>query len=333
MFHRPLDTLGAWTACASIPASSAAALSTKIPADLVEHYGKTETVESLKTKDSKEALRAVRKRSEEQEQEFDRIRAGRQITALTDEQIDALAEDHFTSAVSWDDWQRQRGLTEEAYESLQNGLDEFDSEYRWGLATGDISQVEHLVSVILKQHGIAIAKGSRDFQRLGYALLKAVVRANEVIQARQHGTLIDTPPLRPVDLGVPNRRSPEEHTLDDVLAKWAFERKPRAKSLDEWKAVVRKFNDKHGDIALRDIEKKHVVAYKDMLLEAAKAPGTLRKQLGALHSLFAYAVDNGMCEKNPATGVRYQGPKVAPRTRQHTWDDMERHYGKSLVSG
>jgi uncharacterized protein DUF6538 len=50
----------------------------KIPVDLIDHYGtKREIIESLRTKDAKEALRLVRARSEQQEQEFDRIRAGR----------------------------------------------------------------------------------------------------------------------------------------------------------------------------------------------------------------------------------------------------------------
>jgi hypothetical protein len=43
----------------------------KIPVDLIEHYkGKQEINESLRTKDPNDALRLVRKRSEEQEQEF-----------------------------------------------------------------------------------------------------------------------------------------------------------------------------------------------------------------------------------------------------------------------
>ena len=46
----------------------------KIPVDLVDHYDKREIVESLRTKNATEALRKVRKRSEAQEQEFDRIR-------------------------------------------------------------------------------------------------------------------------------------------------------------------------------------------------------------------------------------------------------------------
>ena len=45
----------------------------KIPADLTDHYYKREIVESLRTTNATEALRKVRARSEQQEQEFDKI--------------------------------------------------------------------------------------------------------------------------------------------------------------------------------------------------------------------------------------------------------------------
>ena len=59
-----------------------------IPLDLRDHYrGRKEITASLRTTDPKEALRLVRTRSEAQEQEFDRIRAGRKVTEFTNEQI------------------------------------------------------------------------------------------------------------------------------------------------------------------------------------------------------------------------------------------------------
>ena len=42
-----------------------------IPANLTDHYGKQEILESLRTRDCKKALRLVRTRSELQEQEFE----------------------------------------------------------------------------------------------------------------------------------------------------------------------------------------------------------------------------------------------------------------------
>src|SRR5215467_6160822 len=83
----------------------------KIPVDLIDHYGKREIIESLRTKDAKEALRLVRARSEQQEQEFDRIRAGRGVVELTDAQIQALADEHYSGMLYWHERSREQGLS------------------------------------------------------------------------------------------------------------------------------------------------------------------------------------------------------------------------------
>jgi len=287
----------------------------KIPADLVEHYGKREILESLGTKDPKEALRKVRKRSEEQEQEFDRIRSGRHITELSDAQIQALADEHFVEVLWWDQWSREKGLSQRDYDAIEAGIDHVDDWLPEALATGDITNVEHLVRAVLKHHGVTIKEGSEDHRRLGYAMLKAVAKANDVIRERHAGSIVETPEKQRVQLATVSKGKAAE--LDDVLTKWAAERQPRAKTLHEWSMVVRKFTEQHGAMPVSAIEKAHVILYKDKLVEGKRAAGTIRKHLGALHSLLEYAHHNGMCDKNAASGVRYQGPKVARRTREH----------------
>ena len=83
----------------------------RIPADLVEHYGKQEILKSLQTRDCREAVRLARALSEEQEQEFDRTRAGHDVVELKREQIDALAKAHAQSVLEWDAAPQVPGLT------------------------------------------------------------------------------------------------------------------------------------------------------------------------------------------------------------------------------
>ena len=112
----------------------------KIPADLIDHYDRREIVESLRTKNATEALRKVRKRSEAQEQEFDRIRAGRSITEVTDEQIQALAEEHYAGMLKWDEWSREQGLSEEDYEALTAEVASSEAFLGPMLARGDVKR-------------------------------------------------------------------------------------------------------------------------------------------------------------------------------------------------
>jgi len=81
----------------------------RIPADLVGHYGKQEITESLRTKDPTAALRLVRARSLQQEEEFDRVRAGHGVTELTDEMIADLAAQWRTRELAEDDRYRIEG--------------------------------------------------------------------------------------------------------------------------------------------------------------------------------------------------------------------------------
>jgi hypothetical protein len=138
-----------------------------IPADLIDHYGKREITESLHTKDPTEALRLVRARSERQEQEFDRIRAGRTITKLaelTDEQIQALADWYYAGMLKWDEQARMQGLSEEDYE--ERSAEVADSFFPFALARGDTSRAGYLAHITLKLHGITLPKKSPSYSKL-----------------------------------------------------------------------------------------------------------------------------------------------------------------------
>jgi hypothetical protein len=74
----------------------------------------------------------VHTRSEAQEQEFDRIRAGRTVTDLTDEQVQAIAHQHYFNTLLVDEISRTQGLSEEQYEALQIGIDEGEARGRSG---------------------------------------------------------------------------------------------------------------------------------------------------------------------------------------------------------
>jgi hypothetical protein len=88
------------------------------------------------------------------------------FTELTDEQVQAIADDHYHNV-----------LTEKQYDDLDIGLDARESEMAEGLAMGDISEVDHLIGSSLRLHGIALQKDSPSYRAVGYALLKAAVRA------------------------------------------------------------------------------------------------------------------------------------------------------------
>jgi Domain of unknown function (DUF6538) len=286
----------------------------KIPADLVNHYDRREIVESLRTKNGTEALRKVRKRSEAQEQEFDRIRAGRSITELTDEHIQALADEHYAGMLHWDEWSREQGLSEEHYAELTTEVTNRAEFLGPVLARGDVKRGGFITYLTLKRHGITLPKESPSYRKLTYALLKAVVRANDAVRERQQGKVVDTPKAPDMKVEGASKRA-SKVTLSDLLVRWEKERHPSARAKQEWEFVVRRFGELNGKLPVGLIEKRHVLAYKDQMMADRAAPATINKHLAALGSLLQLAVDNDLCEGNVAKGIRVRGSRVSDESR------------------
>ena len=119
--------------------------------------------------------------------------------------------------------------------------------------------------------------------------------------------------------------------LAEVLDRWTAERQPRSKTASEWTAIVKKFTELHGELSLRAIEKAHVLAYKDSMVAAGKAQGTVKKNLAALHSLLEYAVDNDLAAHNPAASVRVKATKS--KTREHIpVEDLQRLFSGDVFT-
>ena len=90
----------------------------KIPADLIEHYGKREITESLRTKDAKEALRRVRTRSLEQEEAFDRLRAAHEVVEFSPAEVQHAVDLWTAHRLKADEEVRFAGLSQAMFEQF-----------------------------------------------------------------------------------------------------------------------------------------------------------------------------------------------------------------------
>src|SRR3546814_5814304 len=116
---------------------------------------------------------------------------------------------------------------------------------------------------------------------------------------------------------------------------------PPPKTASEWRTYIRRFTEVSGDFPVSAITKAHVRDFKDALLllpRSLTAPqraltvpevleeiadediprlstGAVKKALGALRSVLTWAVENGYCENNPASGIKVRDPK---RSEEHT---------------
>jgi Phage integrase, N-terminal SAM-like domain len=248
------------------------------------------------------------------------------VTELTDEQIQALADWYYAGMLKWDGQARVQGLSEEDYAEDQRhsrglvpscGAGAGRHGPRWFPRSHHAEAARHDTAEVLP-----------SYRKLSYALLKTAVRTNEAVGMRQQGKVVDTPRDPPSMLAT---RKDNGVGLGDVLDKWAAERSPRSTTRNEWSRIVCNFTKLNGKVPVDSIQKAHVIAYKDKLVEAKRAPGTIKKQLAALHALFEYAIHNDLSERNPAATVRIQAARS--RAREHIpLEDLQRLFSSDVFT-
>lgn len=307
----------------------------RVPTDLLQHYHpKAELNYSLKTKDRREAERLARLEAVRVDAEFHSVRrnlAATSIEVIPPEDVRKLSDAWIAHLLEEDEELRIEGLTERDYRKLSETLDIVNAGSRYELARGQTQHIEFEMEDFCASHGFNIAPDSQAHKQLSYAFLRATVEATSRVMLRHQGELVDTPEAP--KLGSAPKPKLTGLTLADILDKWKLERKPAPKTLLEWEMALRIFKELHGDLTLDEITKSHIVAFKDKRIEDGRKWATVKKQLGALHSLLQYATDNDYIPINPASGVRVIKPKVDEDERQpFNSEDLKRIFGNELFT-
>jgi integrase len=107
--------------------------------------------------------------------------------------------------------------------------------------------------------------------------------------------------------------------LEDIIPKWAAERRSTPKTVDAHKAVVRWFEERAGHVPLRSLARRHVLVFKDKMLAEGVTPANANVKLTRLRTLLNYAVMNDFIPTNPAKGVVLIDPD-AGRNRRRPFD-------------
>jgi integrase len=234
------------------------------------------------------------------------------------------------------------GLSDRAYHTRAETLEIALSGLKAKLARGDTSIVAFDVDDRLEMHGINLDRTSKAYRQLSYAFLQAAVRATEAIAKRHEGELVETPAApAPLDVSRSLPAEPDGIGLKAMFDKWVEERKPPEKTVLDFATAIRRFVELHGDLAVHEVTKAQVRAYKDGLqrlprscsgrlrqmglpellahLEKHPSPGptlsagTVNKALGALQTVFGWVEAQGYTDvypgwANPAARMKLHNP-------------------------
>ena len=253
------------------------------------------------------------------------------------------------------------GMSEREYQKQLETVAWVLPNAKAALAKADIGYLEEEVDLFLEDCSVTLDKQSEAYRSVAFAILKAEVRALEAIHRRNAGDVVDTP-LAPAWASTATIVDAAQGlSLSGLWKAYVQERKPPAKTKSDFGAYVDRFIQVNGDLPVRSITKAHVRAFKDAMLQFPKRlSGELRKlsvpdliarvgddptvaklsvrtvndkALGAISAIFGYAVQNGHCDQNPATGIKATGaaPK-GPARVPYTIDDLTLIFGSSVFT-
>lgn len=309
----------------------------KIPKDCLAHFkGKTILYHQTGTADKKEAARVAWQWLALQEQEFERLRnPARPLKAGLDPrksdislaEMQAIVDKMVYSRIASDGAIRSLGYYAKDVHlraSHQHRLIRDEEDVHNALALGDCEAIEGQARGWLKGHGYELPSASPEFRTYLSLFAEGMAQVNESKRERLKGKLVEEPKA-------PSSASTE--TLSSLIPIWQREVSPKPRSVEEWELAVRLFTDVNGRLPIDQIEKRHIIAFKDKRLADGLSPATVTKQLGALHSLLQIATDRDMLQMNVASGVRAKGAKVSNTERlPYTIEDLNNIFSSPIYT-
>ena len=208
---------------------------------------------------------------------------------------------------------------------------------------------ENEIEAVLTENGIVIPRSHPDRRRLVLSLLRAGIQGHKDVLARLEGKPVQTPlPVEPLKLPEPD----EGPKLRDAYKAWKVQQKPADKTAEEYGVYCERFIAINGDLPIRSITKKQVLAYRNGLsLFPRNVPADLRqasveaiqewaaknrakllsrstindKAIGAISAILTVALNHDEIAANPCTGTKFKLKEGETVERQPYGDrDLEK---------
>lgn len=169
----------------------------RIPKKYFSHYLKTNLREKLPTENRKEAIRLVRKRWSELQEEFERIDSSgsKSKTSISPTESDFLINLALHTRLAADDETRALGVDDDTFELLENYHTEADYREKLTVSRGLLTPLAvDIVSDWLRGHNYELSEDTQEFREFALKFIKAQITATNAIKLRQQGTPSETPP-------------------------------------------------------------------------------------------------------------------------------------------
>lgn len=297
----------------------------RVPKDLVAVLGYAEYSKALDTNDPKAARRMLPQRLADLLEEFDAVRRGtapsslpllsKKYSALPSSGGRALPQaPPAPSAVplaahTISDAEFEHILEMQEESKYQAQLD-FRQQHEW-------EQLEEAVEAVVRKPPDEMTEAERAIQmlyleRAEYRQLYEVKSLSEI-----QSNIASTPAAEAVPPStIVNDGASRTTSFDDLVDRWQVERGAAPKTVDAHRAVARWFCERVGPIQVEAVTKRHVLAFKDKLLQEGQRPSNIKVKLSRLRTLLNYAADNDIIADNPAAAVKIVVPDADREDRK-----------------
>jgi len=320
----------------------------KIPADLIAHYGKKEIKVSLKTTDKREAVRLCNLKSVEWDEELERTRwqramamgkhAPQKLTHFDEDTIAKIANFWVNQALEADVELRLEGLDEFELEEMATTLSKNGGLLSDALSKGDIKLIEPVMHDVLHLLGIeAEDRDEASYRRLAYRFMEAAAKANDLLQRRNRGEVIET------EKEAPNERNFKptatagngKTSIQDLFDYWQRAIPGRSlRTVDAYRATMLKFTGFVHDKPAAELKRVDILSFRDHLQQKeGKHFKTVENQLAHLCAILSLGVENEKLDANVAKGIKVSKPKVQPISRMpYDHADLQKIFASPLYA-
>ncbi|MGF6412560.1 DUF6538 domain-containing protein [Paraburkholderia sp. MM5482-R1] len=118
----------------------------------------------------------------------------------------------------------------------------------------------------------------------------------------------------------------------DLIDAWDRERKKPQRTLDKAARAVRRFRELVGLMPIRDIQRSHIIAFKDALLSSGQTGVNTNKQIEQLSILLNFACKNDRLTTNVAKGIRAAVRKAGKPVISFSEDALQAIFSSPVYS-
>lgn len=297
----------------------------RVPKAIQAPLGKHEIVVSLKT----HCPRTAEQRKAPLEIAVNQLfaEAGYMTDQLTHLDAEAIAEQWRRKHLNQDFEQRIRTASDVVAPSACEISQRLESAVN-SLNTIDITPMTSTLKDVAKSHDIILEPSSPDWQRLGYAMLKANVTLLQEMQKRADPNVFH--PMSYLELSTPTPSAKKRRTISQAYKEWDQDSDRRPYTRMEWSLWVKRFIECTGDLYVDQLTKQHMsdfkkqcrlfprnltkpqkqLTFKEVIKrhEHSSYPKmssrSINKGLTSISGLLNWCINEGYCNDNPAARMR-----------------------------